>query len=181
MGKDNILFHSIICPATLKATNQHYNLPSKISATQYLMYQGGKFSKSQNIGVFGDDCEQTGLSSDYWRYYLLRMRPQSFDSEFSWEQFAAKCNKQLLNSIGNLIHRVLKYSYNNYGAAVLQLKQQDIGQNEQMLVRVLQQKYNKYGNQMEEAEIGHASTSMLEMSYEINGYIAKTEFWKSQR
>ena len=85
MGKDNILFHSIICPASLLATNSFWNLPSKISATEYLMYEGGKFSKSQNMGVFGDDCQKTGLSSEYWRYFLLRTRPESFDSEFSWE------------------------------------------------------------------------------------------------
>jgi len=63
MGKDNILFHSIIFPATLKATGTDWNLTSKISATEYLMYEGGKFSKSQNIGVFGDDCEKAGLHS----------------------------------------------------------------------------------------------------------------------
>ena len=56
MGKDNILFHSIICPASLLATDSRWNLPSKISATEYLLYEGGKFSKSQNMGVFGDDC-----------------------------------------------------------------------------------------------------------------------------
>lgn len=63
MGKDNVLFHSIICPASLTGTGKDWILPSRISATEFLNYEGGKFSKSHNIGVFGDECEITGLSS----------------------------------------------------------------------------------------------------------------------
>ena len=57
MGKDNIIFHSIISPAGLMAANDKWILPSKLAVTEYLNYEGGKFSKSQNKGVFGDDCK----------------------------------------------------------------------------------------------------------------------------
>lgn len=56
MGKDNIIFHSIISPASLMSANDNWILPSKLSVTEYLNYEGGKFSKSHNKGVFGDDC-----------------------------------------------------------------------------------------------------------------------------
>lgn len=75
MGKDNILFHSIICPATLLGTNTNWQLPTFLSVTEYLKYEGGKFSKSHNVGVFGDQCQKTHICSDIWRYYLLRNRP----------------------------------------------------------------------------------------------------------
>lgn len=57
MGKDNIVFHSIISPASLMSANDNWILPSKLSVTEYLNYEGGKFSKSHNKGVFGDDCK----------------------------------------------------------------------------------------------------------------------------
>jgi methionyl-tRNA synthetase len=61
MGKDNILFHSILFPSTListslKSNKTDYNLVNKLCVTEYLRYEGGKFSKSQNRGVFGNDC-----------------------------------------------------------------------------------------------------------------------------
>lgn len=121
MGKDNILFHSIINPATLIATGQPWMRPTHLSVTEYLKYEGGKFSKSHNIGVFGDQCQETGIPVDCWRYYLLRVRPETFDSEFSWNDFAQKSNKELLNSIGNLVQRVLKYSFKSFGSTILPL------------------------------------------------------------
>lgn len=75
MGKDNIAFHSIMFPATLQSTCLPYIKPHRLSVTEYLLYEGGKFSKSNNIGVFGDDCAKTGIKSDVWRYYLLLSRP----------------------------------------------------------------------------------------------------------
>jgi methionyl-tRNA synthetase len=57
MGKDNILFHSIINPATLLATKQQWIKPKHMSVTEYLRYEGGKFSKSHGVGVFGDQCQ----------------------------------------------------------------------------------------------------------------------------
>ena len=80
MGKDNILFHSIISPASLIATAHPWLRPTQIAATEYLRYEGGKFSKSDNLGVFGDQCQDTSIPADVWRYYLLRIRPESFDS-----------------------------------------------------------------------------------------------------
>lgn len=84
MGKDNIAFHSVIFPATLNYTKRPFIKPQKLSVTEYLLYEGGKFSKSNNIGVFGDDCKNTGIKSDVWRYYLLMNRPETYDSQFSW-------------------------------------------------------------------------------------------------
>jgi methionyl-tRNA synthetase len=57
MGKDNILFHSIINPATMAATRQPWLRPTHLSVTEYLRYEGGKFSKSHGVGVFGDQCQ----------------------------------------------------------------------------------------------------------------------------
>ena len=61
MGKDNVPFHTIIFPATQIGTRQPWTKMKNISVTEYLNYEGGKFSKSRNTGVFGDDARDTGI------------------------------------------------------------------------------------------------------------------------
>lgn len=109
MGKDNTVFHSILFPSILNGTKQNFIKPSKIIVTEYLNYQKQKFSKSRGIGVFGDQCQSTEITSDTWRFYLLRNRPETYDSEFNWDQLYVCHQKELLNSICNLYQRVIKY------------------------------------------------------------------------
>lgn len=77
------------------------------------MYEGGKFSKSNNIGVFGDDCKNTGIKSDVWRFFLLLSRPEVYDTEFLWQDLTTVNKKDLMNIVGNMCLRVLKYTYTN--------------------------------------------------------------------
>jgi methionyl-tRNA synthetase len=84
-------------------------LPLDISTTEYLNYEGGKFSKSRGIGVFGTSAGEIGISADVWRYYLLSHRPETSDSEFEWEAFILD-NNYLLNNLGNLVNRVIKFT-----------------------------------------------------------------------
>lgn len=111
MGKDNIPFHSILAPAALECTGVPYVKPTKLAVTEYLLYEGGKFSKSNSIGVFGDDCPSTSIPADVWRFYLLFNRPETYDTEFTWEDLAVVNKKYLMNVIGNMCHRLLKYAY----------------------------------------------------------------------
>ena len=60
MGKDNIPFHTVIFPATLIGTKDKWTLMHNVSCTEYLQYEGMKFSKSRNVGVFGDNAKETG-------------------------------------------------------------------------------------------------------------------------
>ncbi|CDW57407.1 methionine tRNA ligase, cytoplasmic [Trichuris trichiura] len=105
VGKDNVLFHSIVFPATLLATGQPYTMVSHISATEYLTYEDTKFSKSRGIGVFGTDAQETSIPADIWRFYLLYIRPETQDSSFNWTDFALKVNSELSNNLGNFINR----------------------------------------------------------------------------
>jgi methionyl-tRNA synthetase len=106
-GKDNIPFHTVIFPASLIATREPYVLPHLVSATEYLRYCGGKFSKSKGVGVFADGAEQSGIPADVWRYYLLANRPEVSDTSFEWKDFAAKNNTELANTLGNFVQRTL--------------------------------------------------------------------------
>lgn len=77
-------FHSIIFPGSQLGTREKWTQVTKLSTTEYLNYEGGKFSKSKSVGVFGNSAKDTGVPVDVWRYYLLSRRPETSDSEFSW-------------------------------------------------------------------------------------------------
>lgn len=116
MAKDNILFHTVIFPATLLGSNpEKYPLVTGISCTEYLDYQGQKFSKSKDVGIFGDNVikisERLQIDENYWRYYLMRIRPENHDSSFNWEDFFHIVRGELAFKIGNFINRCMTMSY----------------------------------------------------------------------
>ncbi|KAI7973935.1 hypothetical protein EIK77_001346 [Talaromyces pinophilus] len=109
MGKDNVPFHSIIFPGSQLGSGMKWTQVHKISATEYLNYEGGKFSKSKGVGVFGTSAKDTGIDPDIWRFYLLSRRPESSDTEFKWDEFVSTNNNELLKNLGNLVARVTKF------------------------------------------------------------------------
>ncbi|TGZ84817.1 methionyl-tRNA synthetase [Ascodesmis nigricans] len=119
MGKDNVPFHTIVFPATQIGTRDNdWTMLHHISTTEYLQYEGGKFSKSRGIGVFGNSAEETGVAPDVWRYYLLSSRPETGDSQFSWKEFITKNNSELLANLGNFVNRLIKFVNAKYSGAV---------------------------------------------------------------
>jgi methionyl-tRNA synthetase len=128
MGKDNVPFHTIVFPASLLGSGDPYIRVRQVAATEYLNYEDGKFSKSRNVGVFGNDAMQSGIPVEVWRYYLVAVRPENADSVFSWKDLHAKVNSELVNKLGNLVHRVLAFVNKMYSGEIPklgQLKRQD--------------------------------------------------------
>ncbi|KAI1125938.1 tRNA synthetases class I (M)-domain-containing protein [Nemania abortiva] len=125
MGKDNVPFHSIVFPASQLGTQQDWTKVSRFSTTEYLNYEGGKFSKSRNIGVFGTAVKDTGIDTDVWRFYLLSRRPETSDAEFLWQDFIDINNNDLLKSLGNLCQRVMKFCHTNFDATIPNKKYTD--------------------------------------------------------
>ncbi|KAK4252143.1 tRNA synthetases class I (M)-domain-containing protein [Corynascus novoguineensis] len=109
MGKDNVPFHTIIFPASQIGTKENWTKLKTLSTAEYLNYEGGKFSKSKGVGVFGNNARDTGIDADIWRYYLLSRRPETSDSEFKWEEFVDANNNDLLKNLGNLCQRIIKF------------------------------------------------------------------------
>ncbi|HDJ89562.1 MAG TPA: methionine--tRNA ligase, partial [Thermoprotei archaeon] len=94
IGKDNIPFHTIIFPALLIASGEGYILPWTVSSTEFLLFEGEKFSKSRRIGIWIDEALQL-LPVDYWRFFLFAMRPETKDANFKWDMFREIINTQL--------------------------------------------------------------------------------------
>lgn len=118
LGKDNVPFHSVIFPATQIGTRDKWTMNHHLSATEYLNYEGGKFSKSRGIGVFGTNAKETGVSPDVWRYYLLKNRPETGDTQFEWRSFVDANNGELLAKLGNLVNRIIKLVGASYGGVI---------------------------------------------------------------
>ncbi|KAJ1722544.1 methionine--tRNA ligase mes1 [Coemansia erecta] len=113
MGKDNVPFHTVVFPSTQLATGDDWTMLHHIATCEYLNYETGKFSKSRGVGVFGNNAQDTGVPADVWRYYLLASRPESSDTVFTWADFVARNNNELLKNAGNLCSRVLKFLDSN--------------------------------------------------------------------
>ena len=123
IGKDNIPFHSIIWPAMLMGMRQGLNLPYDIPANEYLMFNGGKLSKSRKGAV--TDAESMiprdmprvleKFDPEEIRYYLSIIMPDTHDAEFSWSDMETKVNSELVAALGKLYHRCLSFTYKNFG------------------------------------------------------------------
>ena len=109
IGKDNIPFHTVIFPSTLLATGQKWTMLHHMSSTEYLNYEGGKFSKSKGIGIFGNDVQETGIPADVWRFYMFYNRPENADFTFTWKDFQEKVNGELIGNLSNLVNRTLTF------------------------------------------------------------------------
>lgn len=114
MGKDNVYFHTIYWPSVQIGDGRDWTKLHHLSTTEYLNYEGGKFSKSKNRGVFGPSAKETGIPSSVWRYYLLSTRPETADAMFSWSDCITANNNVLLNNFGNFVNRILKFVSSQY-------------------------------------------------------------------
>jgi methionyl-tRNA synthetase len=117
MAKDNVPFHTVMFPATQLGTREPWKQVDYVKAFNWLTYYGGKFSTSQNRGIFADAALEL-LPADYWRYFLMASAPESDDASFSWELFASVVNKDLADTLGNFVNRVLTFSRKRFGDRV---------------------------------------------------------------
>ncbi|KAL4896368.1 tRNA synthetases class I (M)-domain-containing protein [Aspergillus ambiguus] len=118
LGKDNVPFHSVIFPGCQLGSNDKWTMLHHLSTTEYLNYEGGKFSKSRGIGVFGNNAKQTGIPADVWRYFLLKNRPETGDTQFEWRSFVDSNNSELLAKLGNLVNRIIKLMAAQYDSTI---------------------------------------------------------------
>ncbi|KAK3342120.1 methionyl-tRNA synthetase [Lasiosphaeria hispida] len=110
MGKDNAAFHTVVFPASQIGTEEIWTKVHHLSATEYLTYEGGKFSKSRSTGVFGDSVQEIqGVAADAWRFNLLHDRPETSNSEFTWDQFIDRHNSCLCDGIGAFVYSTMQY------------------------------------------------------------------------
>ena len=174
MGKDNVPYHSITFPATLLGTKENWTQVDFLKGFSYLTYEGGKFSKSENRGIFAEDAVNE-FAADYWRYWLMANAPEGSDSSFDWDLFAGAVNKDLNGVLGNFVSRVLKMTSSKLGDVVPEGGVYEKSEND--LVATLQEKINNYIKYMNEMEFRKALAELRAIWVEGNNYISVTEPW----
>ncbi|MFQ5763132.1 MAG: methionine--tRNA ligase, partial [Candidatus Bathyarchaeia archaeon] len=175
IGKDNIPFHTIILPALLTATGEKYNLPWAVDATEFLMFEGQKFSKSRRIGVWIDEA-LTLYPVDYWRYALLSMRPENKDTNFTWEVFLEKINSDLNDTLGNFIHRTLTFIHSYFDGKIPEASNLD--ENDVQTLNTAKLYHEKITHLMDKLELQAAVTTCIDLARVGNKYINDSAPWK---
>ncbi len=119
IGKDNIVFHCIIFPAILHAHGE-YILPENVPANEFLNLEGDKLSTSRNHAVWLHEyLEEFPGKQDELRYVLTSILPETSDSEFTWKDFQARVNNELVAILGNFVNRVMVLSHKYFEGKVL--------------------------------------------------------------
>jgi methionyl-tRNA synthetase len=117
MGKDNVAFHTVSFPATIIGSGEPWKTVDTLKAFNWLNWYGGKFSTSQNRGVFMDQALEL-LPADYWRWHLTAYGPEGSDAAFTWEQFQSTTNKDLADVLGNFVNRIVKFAESKFDGMV---------------------------------------------------------------
>ncbi|KAI9105919.1 tRNA synthetases class I (M)-domain-containing protein [Phlyctochytrium arcticum] len=169
MGKDNVPFHTVVFPSTLLGTGEDWTLLHHINTTEYLQYEGGKFSKSRGIGVFGHHVVEVGVPVSVWRYYLLNNRPESGDAQFTWAGFVACNNNELLANLGNFVNRVLKFVKAKYDNVIPAYTV--TGEPEQALIEDVNTLLSQYVTAMESVKLRQGLKLAMDISARGNLYL----------
>ncbi|MFJ9039694.1 methionine--tRNA ligase [Streptomyces sp. NPDC102406] len=174
MAKDNVPFHSVMFPATEMGIREPWKKVDYLKAFNWLTYYGGKFSTSQKRGVFTDQALEI-LPADYWRYFLIANAPESDDSSFTWEHFTATVNKDLADTLGNFVNRVLSFSRKRFGDDVP--AGGEPGEAERKLGEQIAELLAEYENQMEALQFRKAAAALRALWSAGNSYLEEKAPW----
>ncbi|WP_327402684.1 methionine--tRNA ligase [Streptomyces sp. NBC_01288] len=174
MAKDNVPFHTVMFPATQLGVREPWKKVDYVKAFNWLTYYGGKFSTSQKRGVFTDQALAI-LPADYWRYFLIANAPESDDSSFTWEHFTATVNKDLADTLGNFVNRVLSFSKKRFGDEVP--AGAAAGEPETKLGEQIADLLAEYETQMESLQFRKAAAALRALWSAGNSYLEEKAPW----
>ena len=178
IGKDNIVFHTIIFPAMLRAHGD-YILPKNVPANQFLNFEGQKFSKSRNWGIeqheYLEAFAKFPNKEDALRYALVRNMPETKDADFQWDEFVEYHDKELADKLGNFINRVIVLTHKYYGGVVPQVADEEAARDALApaaeLVRRLTRELDAYSPKT-------AVQTFMELASWGNVYLQEVSPWK---
>lgn len=175
MAKDNIPFHTINFPASEIGTREAWKLVDVVKGFNWLTYYGGKFSTSQQRGVFMDAALDL-LPSDVWRWFLIANAPESSDADFTWELFQAVVNKDLAGNLGNFVNRTLTLATRNFGEVVPEGGTP--GPAEAELAKELAAALSEYDANLSDLQFRKAASALRATWSLGNAYLERTAPWK---
>lgn len=176
IGKDNIVFHCIIFPAMLKAEGS-YILPENVPSNEFLNLEGDKISTSRNWAVWLHEyLEEFPEKQDVLRYVLTANAPETKDNDFTWKDFQARNNNELVAIFGNFVNRALVLTHKYFGGLVPEAGElTDFDKETLAQIPVLKAEVEK---NLETYHFREALKVAMNLARLGNKYLADTEPWK---
>lgn len=175
IGKDNIVFHCIIFPAILRAHGE-YVLPQNVPANEFLNLEGDKLSTSRNHAVWLHEyLEEFPGKQDELRYVLTSILPETSDSEFTWKDYQARVNNELVAILGNFVNRVMILMHKFYDGKLdeaVALKDENINTE-------LGRLYDELERSLENYKFRQGLQAVMDMARLGNKYLTEKEPWKT--
>ena len=179
IGKDNIVFHCIIFTIMLKAEGS-YNVPENVPANEFLNLEGEKISTSQNWAVWLHEyLEEFKGKQDVLRYTLTTIAPETKDADFTWADFQAKNNNELLAILGNFINRTIVLTHKYYQGVIPELGTPT--ELEQEVLNKIKEFPTSIGNSIEKFRFREALAEYMNLARLGNKYLTDAEPWKKQK
>ena len=179
IGKDNIVFHCIIFPCMLKADGS-YILPDNVPANEFLNLEGDKISTSRNWAVWAHEYLQDFPGKqDVLRYTLTAIAPETKDADFTWADYQARNNNELLAIFGNFVNRTVVLTHKYYGGIVP--APGEYSDYEKEIVAKMAEFPKTIGDSIEHYRFREALQEFMNLARIGNKYLTDTEPWKKQK
>ena len=182
MGKDNIVFHTVIWPSTLLgygeggeygAGRAPLELPDNVASSEFLTMEGKKFSSSRGVQILIRDF-LSRYDPDALRYFLSIAGPETQDTDFTWSEFVRRNNDELVATWGNLVNRTLQSAFKNFGAVPTPGALTDA---DEALLADVEGGFETVGSFIEEARFKNALQEAMRLAALVNQYIAEQAPW----
>ncbi|HSW58119.1 MAG TPA: methionine--tRNA ligase [Dehalococcoidales bacterium] len=175
IGKDNIVFHSIIWPAMLLGYGG-LDLPYDVPANEFLTFEEKKFSTSRNWAVWVPDY-LSRYEPDPLRYLLSINMPETNDTDFSWREFYRRNNDELVATYGNLAHRVLTFTYKNYDGMIPPAGELDPAS--RRLLATTEEVFKSVDSLLSGCKFKDSLKTIMGLAQEANRYLDEKSPWKA--
>jgi methionyl-tRNA synthetase len=186
IGKDNIPFHAVIWPGQLIGAGEKFtklyenrdglylNLPYDIPANEFMNLEGNKISGSRNWAVWGLDFLER-YDPDPLRYYLTVNMPESRDTDWDWDEFVRRNNDELVATWGNLVNRVLSFTYKHWDGNVPEPGK--LSSEDKELLAKVEDGFVRVGEHFEKVHLRSALNEAMSLAGEVNRYLDRTAPW----
>ncbi len=185
MGKDNIVFHSVIWPSMLMGYDSGgafgggpghppLQLPENVVSSEFLTMEGAKFSSSRGVVIEVRDFLER-YDPDPLRYYLTAAGPETQDTDFTWEEFVRRNNDELVATWGNLVQRTLQLAARHFGGVPEPGAPQDADRSVRQAVTA---GFEQVAALLEEARFKAALQQAMALAAQVNQYLGEQEPWR---
>ena len=189
MGKDNIVFHSLIWPSELLAQNGEgslggtvgpfgkLELPTEVVSSEYLTMEGKKFSSSRRVGIYVRDM-LSRYSPDSLRYFIAVAGPETQDTDFTFAEFIRRNNDELADTWGNLVNRTVSLIAKNLGSIP---PAGELTEADRSLLTTTAEAFGTVGKLIETHRQKAAIGEVMRVAGDANAYLSQQEPWKVRK